>query len=120
MKKRMKLMLLVVAMAVIVGASMNPVSAATLILDETVEVSYDKSAVNISVYPGNASYSGSWETDILNSLLSNEISTSSSRVSVAALTGFMLAPTITAIATTNNINFIFFLISHTPSKKTKK
>jgi len=57
MKTKMKLMLLVVAMAVIVGASMNPVSAATLILDETVEISYDKSACNISVYPGNASYS---------------------------------------------------------------
>jgi len=58
MKKKMKLMLLVVAMAVIVGASMNPVSAATLTLDETVEISYNKSEFNISVYPGNASYSG--------------------------------------------------------------
>jgi len=53
----MKLMLLVVAMAVIVGASMNPVSAATLTLEELVEVSFDKSEFNISVYPGNASYS---------------------------------------------------------------
>jgi len=58
MKKRIKLMLLVVAMAVIVGASMNPVSAGLLTLDETVEVSYNKSEFNISVYPGNASYSG--------------------------------------------------------------
>jgi len=58
MKKRMKLMLLVVAMAVIVGASMNPVSAAMLTLDETVEISYNKSVFNISVYPGKASYSG--------------------------------------------------------------
>ena len=58
MKKRMKLMLLVVAMAVIVGASMNPVSAALLTLDETVEISYNKSVFNISVYPGKASYSG--------------------------------------------------------------
>ncbi len=49
MKKKMKLMLLVVAMAVIVGASMNPVSAATLTLDEAVEVSFDKSEFNISV-----------------------------------------------------------------------
>ncbi len=57
MKRKMKFMLLVVAMAVIVGASMNPVSAALLILDETVEVSFDKSEFNISVYPGNASYS---------------------------------------------------------------
>jgi hypothetical protein len=57
MKTKMKLMLLVVAMAVIVGASMNPVSAAMLTLDETVEVSFDKSEFNISVYPGNASYS---------------------------------------------------------------
>ena len=61
MKKKMKLMLLVVAMAVIVGASMNPVSAATLTLDETVLVSYHKSEFNISVYPGKASYSGSWD-----------------------------------------------------------
>lgn len=58
MKTKMKLMLLVVAMAVIVGASMNPVSAATLTLEETVEISYNKSEFNISVYPGNASYSG--------------------------------------------------------------
>jgi len=58
MKKRMKLMLLVVAMAVIVGASMNPVSAGLLTLDDTVEISYNKSEFNISVYPGNASYSG--------------------------------------------------------------
>ena len=57
MKTKMKLMLLVVAMAVIVGASMNPVSAATLTLEELVEVSFDKSEFNISVYPGNASYS---------------------------------------------------------------
>jgi hypothetical protein len=42
---------------------MNPVSAATLTLDETVEVSYHKSDFNISVYPGKASYSGSWEID---------------------------------------------------------
>jgi len=63
MKTKMKLMLLVVAMAVIFGASMNPVSAATLTLDETVEVSYHKSDFNISVYPGKASYSGSWEID---------------------------------------------------------
>jgi len=53
----MKLMLLVVAMAVIVGASMNPVSAGLLTLDETVEISFDKSVFNISVYPGKASYS---------------------------------------------------------------
>ena len=46
------------AMAVIVGASMNPVSAGLLTLDDTVEISYDKSEFNISVYPGNASYSG--------------------------------------------------------------
>jgi hypothetical protein len=59
----MKLMLLVVAMAVIVGASMNPVSAATLTLEELVEVSFDKSEFNISVYPGKASYSGSWVFD---------------------------------------------------------
>jgi hypothetical protein len=58
MKKRMKLMLLVVAMAVIVGASMNPVSAAMLTLGDVVEVSFDKSEFNISVYPGKASYSG--------------------------------------------------------------
>jgi len=58
MKTKMKLMLLVVAIAVIVGASMNPVSAAMLTLDETVEVSFDKSEFNISVYPGKASYSG--------------------------------------------------------------
>jgi len=58
MKKRMKLMLLVVAMTVIVGASMNPVSAAMLTLDETVEISYNKSEFNISVNAGNASYSG--------------------------------------------------------------
>ena len=58
MKTKMKLMLLVVAMAVIVGASMNPVSAATLTLDETVLVSFHKSEFNISVYPGKASYSG--------------------------------------------------------------
>jgi len=58
MKKKMKLMLLVVAMAVIVGASMNPVSAATLTLDEAVLISFDKAEFNISVYPGNASYSG--------------------------------------------------------------
>jgi hypothetical protein len=57
MKTKMKLMLLVVAMAVIVGASMNPVSAALLTLDDTVEISYNKSEFNISVYPGNASYS---------------------------------------------------------------
>ncbi len=63
MKTKMKLMLLVVAMAVIVGASMNPVSAATLTLDETVHVSYDKSMLNISVYPGYASYSGAWVYD---------------------------------------------------------
>ncbi|MCD6395213.1 MAG: hypothetical protein J7M40_17145 [Planctomycetes bacterium] len=63
MKKKMKLMLLVVAMAVIVGAGMNSVSAATLTLEELVEVSYDKSEFNISVYPGNASYSGSWVID---------------------------------------------------------
>jgi len=54
----MKLMLLVVAMAVIVGASMNPVSAAMLTLGDVVEVSFDKSEFNISVYPGKASYSG--------------------------------------------------------------
>ncbi len=58
MLMKMKLMLLVVAMAVIVGASMNPVSAGLLTLDDTVEISYDKSEFNISVYPGNASYSG--------------------------------------------------------------
>jgi len=57
MKKRMKLMLLVLAMAVIVGASMNPVSAAMLTLGDVVEVSFNKSEFNISVYPGNASYS---------------------------------------------------------------
>ncbi len=57
MKTKMKLMLLVVAMAVIVGASMNPVSAGLLTLDETVEISFDKSEFNISVNPGNASYS---------------------------------------------------------------
>ena len=51
-------MLLVVAIAVTVGASMNPVSAATLTLGETVLISYDKSEFNISVYPGKASYSG--------------------------------------------------------------
>ena len=58
MKRKGKLMLLVVAMAVIVGASMNPVSAGLLTLDDTVEISYNKSEFNISVYPGNASYSG--------------------------------------------------------------
>ncbi len=64
MKRKGKLMLLVVAMAVIVGASMNPVSAALLTLDETVLISFHKSEFNISVNPGNASYSGSWETDV--------------------------------------------------------
>ena len=57
MTRKGKLMLLVVA-AVIVGASMNPVSAGLLTLDDTVEISYNKSEFNISVYPGNASYSG--------------------------------------------------------------
>ncbi|RLG29888.1 hypothetical protein DRN98_07920 [Methanosarcinales archaeon] len=61
MKTKMKLMLLVVAIAVIVGASMNPVSAALLTLEEPVEISFDKSAFNISVYPGKASYSGYYE-----------------------------------------------------------
>ena len=58
MKKKMKLMMLIVAMAVIVGASINPVSAGVLILDDTVEISYNKSEFNISVNAGNASYSG--------------------------------------------------------------
>jgi len=44
-------MLLVVAMAVIVGASMNPVSAGLLTLDETVEISYNKSEFN-KIRPG--------------------------------------------------------------------
>ncbi len=58
MKKKMKLMLLVVAMAVIVGAGMNPVSAATLTPGVFDYVSFDKSVINVSVYPGAASYSG--------------------------------------------------------------
>jgi len=48
-------MLLVVAMAVIVGASMNPVSAGLLTLDETVEISYNKSEFNsipVQIRPG--------------------------------------------------------------------
>jgi hypothetical protein len=58
MKMKMKLMLLVVAMAVIVGASMNPVIAGLLTLDDTVEISYNKAAFDISVNAGNGSYSG--------------------------------------------------------------
>jgi len=55
MIKRIKLMLLVVAIAVTVGASMNPVSAGLLTLDEPVLISHNKSEFNISVYPGKAS-----------------------------------------------------------------
>ena len=55
------LTLAVVAIAVLVLATTNQVSAATLTLDETVLVSYHKSEFNISVYPGNASYSGYYE-----------------------------------------------------------
>jgi hypothetical protein len=43
---------------VIVLTTTHQVSAATLTLEETVEISYNKSEFNISVYPGNASYSG--------------------------------------------------------------
>jgi hypothetical protein len=57
-KSKTILTVVAVAMAVIVGASMNPVSAAMLTLDETVEISYNKSEFNISVYPGKVSYSG--------------------------------------------------------------
>ena len=51
------LTLAVVAIAVLVLATTNQVSAATLTLEELVEISFDKSEFNISVYPGNASYS---------------------------------------------------------------
>jgi hypothetical protein len=62
MKKKMKLMLVAVAMAVIVGAIRNPVSAATLTLTgDPCEVSFNKSEFNISVYPGKASYYAYYE-----------------------------------------------------------
>ena len=56
MKKQKLLMLLAVTMVLVLAV--GPVSAATLTLDETVEVSFDKSSFNVSVYPGKASYSG--------------------------------------------------------------
>lgn len=60
MEKKMKLMLFAVAMAVVVGASMNPVSAATLTEIETVKISNnDGKDFNVSVFPGKASYAGS-------------------------------------------------------------
>ncbi|MCF7957465.1 MAG: hypothetical protein K9M57_03345 [Phycisphaerae bacterium] len=56
MKKKVLLMLLAVVMALLFTA--NPASAAELIHDETVRVSTNGSAFNVSVYPGKASYSG--------------------------------------------------------------
>ncbi len=57
-KDRIKkvLTLAVVAMAIALTGA-HQVGAAELTLGETVEVSFDKSSFNVSVYPGNASYS---------------------------------------------------------------
>jgi len=62
-RNRTKTLLTLAAVAMVILTTTHQVSAATLTLEEPVEISFHKSEFNISVYPGNASYSGSWVID---------------------------------------------------------